>query len=154
MRLFPVPLHVIEKYGEMWGKSREWMPMLDGMTDHATEITDPCALMHFSNRKHDEPGGKMHYIVGKFMKADTPVPEGFDCWDMAPTTIGLVVVRGEFNDMIDKAMMIAHDKIVADGYAATYPDNYFHAEVYVKENIPKGGVVSKLGYMHACKKKG
>jgi len=141
-----------QKYGEMWGKSGEFMPALDGMTDCTTDIADPCALTHFSNRKHDEAGGDMHYIVGKFMKAGTPVPEGLDFWDMAPTTVGLAVVRGEFNDIIDNAMMMSHDKIVSDGYAITYPDNYFHAEVYTKENIPKEGIVSKLGYLHACKK--
>lgn len=141
-----------EAYGAMWGKSGEFMPTLDAMTEYATLLTDPCALMHFSNLKHDDPGGQMHYLVGKFMRADTPVPDGFDYWDIAETMIGLGIVYGEFNDAISKAMMIVHDKIVEDGYAITYPDNYFHAEVYVKENIPEGGVISKLGYLHACKR--
>jgi len=142
-----------EQYGEMWGRSGEFMPTLNAMTEYATEITDPCALMHFSNRKHDELGGEMHYIVGKFLKAGAPVPAGLDFWDMAPATVGLAVYRGEFTAMIDKCMMLSYDQFLADGYEITYPLNYFHAEVYVKENIPEDGVISKQGYLHAIRKK-
>ena len=136
-----------QKYGEMWGQSAAFMPILDGMAAYATVITDPCALMHHDNKAHTEP---MHYIVGKFMKADTPVPEGLDYCDIPACSVAMSIVCGEFNDMIGKIYVMTRDKILADGKKVPYPSGYFHAEIYVKENIPQGGVVSKLGYLFVC----
>ena len=42
------------------------------------------------------------------------------------------------------------DRILSDGYGIPYPVGYFHAEVYLKENIPEDGVISPLAYLFAC----
>jgi len=147
------PAEAGRKYGEMWGRKGEFMPMLDTMAGyHVVAIGEPCALMHFSNREHGTAGAEMHYIVGRFMKAGAPVPEGFDHWDMAATTVALSVVGGEFMEMVTNAAKMTYERLLADGYAVPYPENLFWAEVYVKENVPKSGVVSKLGYLYSCKK--
>ncbi|MDR0272492.1 MAG: AraC family transcriptional regulator [Clostridiales bacterium] len=138
-----------EKYGEMWDKSHEFMPQLDAMTDYATVITDPCALMHNSNG--DTKKNPMHYIVGKFMKAGTPVPDGFDFYDMPEAKVAYALFNGEFQEMIEKALMMTYEKANADGWVVPYPEGWFHAEVYINENIPKEGVVSRLGYLIAIK---
>jgi len=137
-----------KKYGEMWDKSDEFMPVLDTMADYATIITEPCALMHHNNGAYNK--NPMHYIVGKFMKASTPVPEGFDYWDIPKTKMAYAIFNGEFDAMINNAYKMTRDKVLADGWKIPYPGGYFHAEVYVKENIPQKGVVSRLGYLFAC----
>ena len=147
-----------KEYGEMWGRSGEFMPALDALipgyslAEFAVELAEPCGLMHFNNRKYDEPGNVMHYIVGKFFKAGTPVPDGLDYYDTPASKIALSIVRGEFMDMIGNAPGRSCDRIAADGYGVVYPDKFFQAEVYVKENIPKEGVVSKLGYVFSVYK--
>ncbi|MCL1887830.1 MAG: hypothetical protein FWF96_03035, partial [Kiritimatiellaeota bacterium] len=144
-----------QKYGEMWGRSGAFMPALDALfVEHGlAEISDPCALMHFNNLHFDEPDGFMRYVVGKFFKADTPVPDGFDHWDMPATTVALAIVRGEFEDMIGNAHKRTMEKLHTDGYEVIYPQNFFQAEVYVKENVPKEGVVSKLGFLFSVFKR-
>ena len=142
-----------QQFGEMWGRSGEFLPALNAMNEHHADITEPCALMHFHNKNNDAPGNEMAYIIGRFMKAGTPVPEGYDFWDMPASTVGLGIIRGEFDNLFKKGFRLTMDKIIADGYEITYPQNFFQAEVYVKENIPKGGVVSNLGILFACRKK-
>ena len=142
-----------QQYGAMWGRSGEFMPILNGMTEYATVIKDPCALMHHDDRKMSKKWQRAkpkHYMVGKFMQADAPVPEGFQYKDVPETRIAYAVFLGEFTDMFDKMPGMTYAKMQEDGYKIRYPKGYFHAEVYVPENIPKEGVVSKLGYIYAC----
>lgn len=138
------------QYGNMWAKSSEFMPILDNMLEYASEITDPCALMHHDNMDADQDN--MHYIVGRFMKADTPVPEGYDYKDLPESNVAFAIYYGEFSDMISKIYALTRDKILCDEKGIPYPVGYFHAEVYVKDNIPKDGVISKMGYIFSCNK--
>jgi len=59
------------------------------------------------------------------------------------------IFGGEFGDMINNASKMTREKILADGWKILYPGRYFHAEVYVKGNIPQEGVLSQLGYLFA-----
>ena len=143
-----------KEFGEMWGRSGEFMPALEALREHhMADITEPCALMHFNNLRNDEPGNRMSYIIGRFMKAGTPVPDGYDVWDMPESTVGIGIIRGEFSELFKQGFGLTMNKIIADGYEIPYPENFFQAEVYVKENIPKEGVVSNLGLLFACRKK-
>ena len=103
--------------------------------------------MHHDNRPADQP---MHYVVGRFMQAGTPVPEGFDFVDLAPSAAALAVIRGEFDEMIWPMYAATRDRILSDGRGIPYPEGYFHAEVYLKDNIPRSGAVSRLAYLFAC----
>jgi hypothetical protein len=137
-----------EKYPEMIRKSVEFIPILDAMADYATNITDLCALKHHDHGLYNK--SPMHYIVGKFMKENTPVPEGFDYWDIPESSVAFAIVCGELTVMIDKGYFMTRDKILADGLKIPYPKGYFHAEVYIKENIFQEGAVSKMGYLFSC----
>ena len=138
-----------DKYGEMWAKSAEFMPVLADMNEYLFEgINDPCALMHHNNQTANK---QMHYVVGRFMKSGTPVPEGFDYYDIPKSMAGFAVFSGEFTEMIDGIYVATRDKILSEGYGIPYPEGYYHAEVYLKENIPVAGVVSKMAYLFSCK---
>ena len=83
-----------EEYGEMWGKSAEFMPILEDMNEYLIEeINVPCALMHHNNQPTENQ--QMHYIVGRFMKARTPVPEGFDYYDIPESMAWYAIFSGE-----------------------------------------------------------
>ena len=137
------------QYGLMWAKSGEIFSVLDQMENYASLLRDNCALMHHDNLDGNHP---MHYIVGRFMKAESSVPEGFDYYDIPASCAALAIYYGEFNDMIDQAYTMTRDRILADGRGIPYPVGYYHAEVYVPANIPKDGVVSQLGYLFSCNK--
>jgi len=53
---------------------------LDGMKEYATEDIYNAALVAWD--KYDEKNKLMSYTIGRFMKADTPVPEDMDYFDI------------------------------------------------------------------------
>lgn len=138
------------QYGAMWEKSGEFIPVLDSLTEYASEIKEPCALMHHDDKEYNK--SDMHYIVGRFMKAETPVPEGFSFYDLPESCAALAIYTGEFGDMMNQMYAMTREKILSDNMGIPYPVGYYHAEVYVKENIPNNGVVSKMGYLFSCSK--
>ena len=135
------------QYGKMWGESGTFLPALDKLSAYASELTDPCALMHHNNQDATQ---QMHYLVGRFMKADTPVPDGFDFYDLPASRVCRVYVVGEFNAMISQAYALTRDRILADHHKVPYPLGYFHAELYPADNVPETGVASRLGYLMSC----
>ena len=148
-----------DKYGEMNRRRGEFMPTLDALLpEHGVEVANACALMHFNNRACDEPGNTMHYIVGKFFKAGTPVPDGFDHWDMPETTIAFSVLHGEIKNIFApgnpaNALHLTIQKFMADGYEIMYPANYLEVEVHLGDTIPEDGVATNVGYILAVRKK-
>lgn len=136
-----------DAYGNMWGQSGTFMPVLDAMQDDASVITNPCALMHHNNQEADQ---QMHYMVGRFMKEGTPVPDGLDYYDLPASTVCRIFYRGEFNDAICQAYEKTRDTILQQKHGIPYPVGYFHAEIYPADNIPEGGVVSRFGYLMSC----
>lgn len=138
-----------DAYGRMWGQSASFMPILEGMQDYASSIADPCALMHHDNQEADK---QMHYLVGRFMKAGTPVPDGLDYYDLPASSVCRIFYRGEFDDAISQAYEKTRDTILLEKHTVPYPVGYFHAEIYPADNIPENGVVSRFGYLMSCKR--
>ncbi len=145
-------IKITEKADMLWGKANEIFAVLDAMEDCAFMITEPCGFMHQDDMESGKKGTKYHYIVGKFMKAATPVPDGFSYRDIPESDVALATFYGEFNDMIKKMYVATRDKILGDGKGIPYPVGYFHAEVYIKECNPNPGAVSNLSYLFSCKK--
>ena len=54
---------------------------LDEMNEYASDITVKANLMTWD--KHCDKTGLLGFTTGKFMRADCPVPEGFDYFDIA-----------------------------------------------------------------------
>jgi len=74
---------IIDIISSAW-KAKEWVySTLDAMTEYQTDMPYGSGL-YIMDRYEDTPGREMQgYIIGKFMKADTPVPDGMD-WIEVP----------------------------------------------------------------------
>ena len=69
-----------EEWDALWARSDAFFTTLDAMTPrYGAGISEPCAMMHHNGREVDSEN---HYLVGRFFRADTPVPEGFDFYDV------------------------------------------------------------------------
>ena len=64
------------------------------------------------------------YLVGRFFRADTPVPEGFDFYDV-PTehTTYAIYTSEDFNGDRWEAY---YDRILSNGVCIPYPQRYWH----------------------------
>ncbi|MCL2508072.1 MAG: GyrI-like domain-containing protein [Oscillospiraceae bacterium] len=142
---------VMKEQQEMWDRKDDFLPVLDAMTEYAVEITDICALMHNNNLDHGDPESRERYLIGKFMRAGAPVPEGFSYYDIPATKAALGIFRGEWGDMMDKAPGKLWVRISKGRYDVPYPDGWFFAEVYIGECVPEEGVVSKMGFLNPCR---
>ena len=138
-----------ELYGALWANSETVFESIDKLNEYATDEVHNVALLSWD--KYTEQDKLMGYTVGRFMKADTPVPEGMDFIDLPETVIAKGWVKGEFEDMINSAEPLTSKAVEQqDKYELTWK---FMAEVYTKETIPEEGVSSVLGYYIACKEK-
>jgi len=79
---------------------------LDGMDEYATEDIHDAAFVTYE--KFDDKNELMGYTVGRFMKADTPVPDGMDYYDVTEGYIAKAFICGG-NDEI--AMRMLKEKI-------------------------------------------
>ena len=134
-------------FGTMWGISKPIFDTLDSLKDYATKETHNVALLTFD--KYDEQKKLLGYTVGKFMKADTPVPDGMDYFDIPAIHMAKGWVSGEFDDMIANAEGLTAEAVKQHGkYEATWE---FLAEVYTPDTHPTEGEHSVLGYYISCK---
>ena len=138
-----------EVFGGLWAKSEDVFHAIDKLKEYATGEVHNVALLTWD--KYTEQDKLMGYTIGRFMRADTPVPEGLDFIDLPETFIAKGWVKGEFEDMIQTAESLTSGAVEKqDKYELTWN---FMAEVYTEETIPKDGASSVLGYYIACKKK-
>ena len=132
-----------EELGAVWCNSETVFEAVDKLKEYATDEIHNVALL-----TGNEQDNLMRYTIGRFMKADTPVPEGLDFIDIPETFIAKGWIKGKFEDMVQNA-----DTLTSE--AAKKQDKYeltgkFAAEVYTEETIPEDGVSSVLGYYIAC----
>ena len=136
-----------EIYGALWGNSEAVFEAIGQLSKYATDEVHNVALMTWDRYTEADP--IMGYTVGKFMKADTPVPDGLDYIDLPEAHIAKGWVKGEFDDMIASAEPLTSEAAKQnDKYTLTWQ---FMAEVYTDETIPEEGVSSVMGYYIACK---
>ena len=138
-----------ELYGALWANSEEVFEAIDKLNEYATDEVHNVALLSWD--RYTEQDKLMGYTVGRFMKANTPVPEGLDYIDLPETFITKGWVKGEFEDMIKTAEPLTSQAVEQqDKYELTWK---FMAEVYTEETIPEDGANSVLGYYITCKEK-
>jgi predicted transcriptional regulator YdeE len=95
-----------ELCGAVW--ELDWVfKAIDGLKEYATEDIHDAALVTWD--KYDEKNKLMGYTVGRFMKADTPVPDNMDYIDIPEGYIAKGFIRGG-NDSIAKQMLIEEIK--------------------------------------------
>ena len=121
---------------------------LDAMPEYKSGFDyDLMLTHHFGRGVNVEPG---HRFWGRFMKADTPVPEGLVHWDFLEDDVDMpyLTFRSEFALAIfsgDTEAMIATEGfdvhamydvtrniILGQGVIIPYPEIYWTAEVYLQ----------------------
>ncbi|MCL2696396.1 MAG: hypothetical protein FWE69_08755 [Clostridiales bacterium] len=142
-----------EIFGGFWEKSDWIFAELDNLSEYASDEIYDSALMHwdwFNNEDGREicmlRFGKtelLGYTAGRFMKADTPVPEGMDYIDIPELHIAKGWHRNANAE--DAEIMMMEEIERQDAYdRASW---IFMAEIYPKPN-PNGDSV--YGFYIAC----
>ena len=81
-------------FGGIWENSKEIFDAINSLTKYATEETNNVAYMNWNTEKK-----LLGYTVGRFMKVDTPVPDGLDYLDIPEQYVAKSLVSGEFDDI-------------------------------------------------------
>jgi len=137
--------HGIDAKSEEW--LRELFNTLDTMTEYKSGFDhDMMFCHHYGKGVNQEP---WHGFWGRFMKADTPVPEGFVHWDLVPddadtpyltfrSQFAFAKFSGDLQAMHksegydgDAMYDVTRNIILGQGVAIPYPDIYWTAEVFL-----------------------
>lgn len=133
-----------EEWDALWARSEEFIPKLDAlMAEYATEITENCSMMHHNGNEVDTEN---HFLAGRFFKENTPVPEGYDYYDVPTERAAYAIYNTEsYDGAVGSAYYLTRDKILSEGVSIPYPQSYWHAEVYTNGR-PKEGTY-RFGYL-------
>ena len=123
---------------------------LDAMSDYKSDFDYDVLLMHHYGLCVDV--GPWHGFWGRFMKADTPVPEGFLYFDFVPhrdsndfkagppffSQFAYVTFSGDMDAMhkregydSDAMYDVTRNIMLGQGVNIPYPDKYWTAEVFL-----------------------
>ncbi|MCL2106842.1 MAG: hypothetical protein FWH26_07305 [Oscillospiraceae bacterium] len=138
------PPDFVAMYDDMWGRRGEYIPILDAMPEYATEITELCVLTHNNNMEHWNPDSCEETLIGKFMQAGTPVPEGFGYYDLPPVKVGFGVFLGEYETIQQNNYWSMWEKL-SKKHDPPYPDGWFVAGVHLDETVAEEGAFTRLG---------
>lgn len=142
-----------EIFGALWQQWESILGTLDRMKEYAVD-EEPHSIAYMDGKGLEEYDGEhgndqMWYIVGRFMKPHTPVPQGFVYRDIKEIYVGVGHMKGEFNDMIMSQHQLTTEAISAqDKY--TFSKDAFAAEVYLPETDSDSGDVTTMQYYIAC----
>lgn len=141
-------MRFIGKEGEEFSdieKRLEIMRILDSMKDYKSEFDYDILFMHHYGLSVDNP---WHGIWGRFMKADTPIPDGFLSFNFVPpdnspagfpfySQFALANFSGDMDAMhkvegfdSDAMYDVTRNIILGDGVIIPYPEKYWTAEVF------------------------
>jgi hypothetical protein len=139
-------------FRHIWSYSDWIFGTLDGMAEHASDDGNNAALRHWNmyetEGKTDKNGlfyGKtclLGYTVGRFMRADCPVPKNMDCIDIPEVHIGKGWVKGCHAD-------IEHDVRTAIEKDGIYEATSWKFMAEVSKQDENGD--SWFGYYVACR---
>jgi AraC family transcriptional regulator len=114
-----------------------------------SEIDEYVGYMNDYNKHEDS----FNYVVGMFMKADVPVPEGYVGYDVPHLTVAKAWIEGEENEIYNNAYFLITEAMQQNGYEVDR-DNFYWCEVYTDRRfgIPKskGAKVLTLDYYIPC----
>ncbi len=126
---------------------KELFRTLDALTEHKSDFDYDVLLMHHYGLGVDV--GPWHAFWGRFMKASTPVPEGFLFFDFLPAAdrevgppfcsqFACATFSGDHEAMhqregydSDAMYDVTRNIILGDGVNIPYPDKYWTAEVFL-----------------------
>ena len=137
-------------FGHLWGISGPVFDQLENLREYATGEVPDIALLTFD--KYDETKQLLGYTVGRFMKADTPVPDDLDYFDIPECMMAKVYIKGSFVDACGNACHIASDAIKAQAkYTVDWDKLPFEAEVYLTAPDDREDYI--FGYYVPCHEK-
>ncbi len=119
--------------------------LIEMLPEYGTEITALCHLEHHN-------GGAVNVnqcnMMGYFCKAATPVPNGYDYYDVPTDHAGYAVYSSNNFDgnYFDAAYEFTRDQILGDNVCIPYPQAYWTAEVYL-QGFSEGGSPHRFGYL-------
>jgi AraC-like DNA-binding protein len=121
-----------EDWGKLWLRRAEFLPALKAlMPEYATSIKDNCGMKHHNGGAHGDENLEWHFLVGYFFKDGTPVPEGYDYYDVPTENAAhAVYVRESLEHEIEPAYQFTRDQILSDGFIIPYPESYWYAEIF------------------------
>jgi hypothetical protein len=126
-----------EKYSEKifdWLRknSSEICEQLDGLKEYVTDEINITALITFE--KFDWEKELVGYTIGKFMKANTPVPKGMDYFDIEATSAGKGWITCKITDdiyqMTDKAAELTKIAVNETTEYAETSGGKWYAEIF------------------------
>lgn len=140
-------MRFIGQEGDFDSQTRsELFRVLDGMNGYQSDLAYDVFFMHHYGLGVDV--GEWHGVWGRFMKADTPVPEGFLFFDFVPYNDGkkgpsyisqfaYAVFSGDTETMhsrdgydSDAMYDVTRNIMLSQGVPIPYPDKYWTAEVF------------------------
>jgi len=129
-----------------WAETREKVAaVLDDMPEYASGFDYDLTLTHHFGKRVEEE--RNHDFIGRFMRADTPVPEGFSSWNFVPDASGtpyltfcsqfaFSVFKGGHDALhngegfdVNALYDITRNRILEEKAAIPYPEIYWTAEV-------------------------
>ncbi|MCL2013819.1 MAG: hypothetical protein FWG69_02385 [Oscillospiraceae bacterium] len=132
--------------GDHWAKTREKAAaMLDTMPEYASGFDYDLTLTHHYGKKVEME--RNHDFIGRFMKTDTPVPDGFAHWDFVPndtnnpyltfcSQFAFSVFAGDHDTLhehkefdVNALYDISRNIILEEKVTIPYPEIYWTAEV-------------------------
>ena len=138
----------------LWGRC-----FTDGTYDRLVEMKEHIPT-DISNdyigymRDFDSGDGSFTYLVGMFMKPDTPVPDGYAAYGIPACTLAKAWIEGEEYDIYSNAHALTVDAIRKQGYEPDW-QAFFQCEVYTDERLgvpkSKGEKVLTLDFYLPCK---
>ncbi|WP_195575141.1 AraC family transcriptional regulator [Paenibacillus sp. 1001270B_150601_E10] len=106
-------------------------------------------------REYDNADETFKYVVGMFMNADAPVPEGCVGYDIPETLIAKAWIQGEEVEIYNNAYFLITEALKQNGYEADW-EQFYWCEVYTdaRFGIPKsiGEKCLTLDYYMPCKR--
>ncbi|GHV40115.1 hypothetical protein FACS189490_04830 [Clostridia bacterium] len=143
-------------------KRDEIFRALDAMPEYKSGFDHDLLFQHHYGREIDNDEGKWHGVWGRFMSADSPVPEGFLSFDFVPegvlsfdgvggspylSSFAFATFTGDVNALhktegfdSDAMYDITRNIILGEDVIIPYPQKYWTAEVFLNGYIePSSG---------------
>ena len=128
--------------------AKEWvLTTLDAMTEYIAEDMPYCGGLYMWDR-YDDRSQLIGYIIGKFMKADTPVPDGMDYFDIDAGYI----TKGWGGHVEDEMKAILRNSQEYNDASYMWGGDVYAS--YDAQGIGQDIIHEKTGYFIACTRKG
>ena len=140
--------------------SQDIFKQLDELSEYATEETNNFGLITWEFHENDEKGQPYYdmilskselqgYTIGRFMKPDTPVPDGMRYFDVPEIYVAKAWVAGL--DFENTELLCL--KAIDDQNEYSRASWIFQGDILSKDIVPIGNARNIIGHICVCNKK-